>query len=175
MEKQGLIEIYTGNGKGKSTAAFGLALRASGWGMRSAVVQFMKPGEGYGEIAALAKIPEITVYSFGAEGFLSLGETPPPEHLAAAAAAMAKAEQVLADPRIDLVILDEINNAVLFGLVGEDEVLALLEHKQPGQELVLTGRAATPALIELADLVTEMREIKHPYQQGVNARRGIEY
>ncbi len=175
MERQGLIEVYTGDGKGKSTAAFGLALRASGWGMHTAIVQFMKPGEGYGETEAIAQIPHIHLYSFGIKGFLRKGEQPDQESLKAASAAMQKAVQMMNDPNIDILILDEINNAIYFDLVSEEEVLSLLDQKRPDQELILTGRSATAVIIARADLVTEMKEIKHPYQKGISARRGIEY
>ena len=172
---QGLIQIYTGNGKGKSTAAFGLALRASGWNMRTAIIQFMKDGDGYGETKAIDALPHIDMYSYGIKGFLRKGETPDPLNLQKAQQALAKVRQVLADPEIDIVILDEINNAVYFGLVSEAEVLQLMADKRCDQELILTGRSATAAMIENADLVTEMREIKHPYQKGISARQGIEY
>lgn len=175
MENQGLIEVYTGDGKGKSTAAFGLALRASGWGLQVAIIQFMKPGEGYGETIAFEQMPNIERYSFGLKGFLRKGKPPDAASIQIAECAMQKAAQLIANPEVDILILDEINNAIAFDLVSEEAVLALIDKKLPGQELVLTGRDAPAALIAKADLVTEMKEIKHPYQQGILARRGIEY
>ena len=175
MEEKGLIQIYTGNGKGKSTASFGLALRASGWGMKVAVVQFMKEGQWYGECRAIESIPNIDIYSFGSGKFLKKGETPDELSLNKAAEAMAKAMELLRDETVDVLILDELCNAVWFGLVSEEAALELMMNRREDQELVITGRNATPAMMELADLVTEMKEVKHPYAQGVPARKGIEY
>lgn len=175
MPETGLIQIYTGNGKGKSTAAFGLALRASGWGLKTVIIQFMKPGDGYGETKAIADLPLIEMYSYGCRHFLKKGVAPKEEDIALAAAALAKAEQALADESIDLLILDELSNAIYFDLVSEQQALSLLDKKRTNQELVITGRNAPACLIERADLVSEIKEIKHPAQQGVQARRGIEY
>ena len=174
-KETGLIQVYTGDGKGKSTAAFGLALRGSGCGLKVAIIQFMKKGGWYGETAAFARLPEIELYSFGCDGFLKKGETPPAEHLEQAQAALNKARELLKDGLTDLLILDELNNALFFGLITEADVKELLAHKPPCTELVITGRNAPDYLLQAADLVTEMREIKHPYKQGVQARRGIEY
>lgn len=175
MKDLGLIHVYTGAGKGKSTAAFGLCLRASGWGLRSACVQFMKSGKDCGEILACAALPLINFYCYGCEHFLVKGNEPCAEDQEQARQALDKARQLLADPAVDLLVLDELGNAIYFDLVGEEEALALLGEKRPGQELVLTGRNMPQALVDRADLVTEMREIKHPYQKGRQARKGIEY
>ena len=172
--EQGLIQIYTGSGKGKSTAAFGLALRAAGAGLRVAVIQFMKP-EDSNEARGLAHLPGVAVYCYGSGRFQRRGVAPQPEELALAAAAIAKAHELAADPTLDLLVLDELCNAVFFGLVEEAAVLDFLTQKPATLEVVLTGRNATPALIERADLVTEMQEIKHPYRQGVPARRGVDF
>lgn len=174
-EQIGLVQVYTGNGKGKSTAAFGLALRAAGAGMRVVIIQFMKKGEWYGEIASFQLLPNISIHSYGGGKFLKKGVPPDVENLALAAAAMAKAREAMADENVDMLILDELNNAVYFDLVSEEDALRLIDERPARQELVITGRNATPAIIDAADLVTEMREIKHPYQQGVQARKGIEY
>jgi len=171
----GLIQIYTGHGKGKTTAAFGLALRAMGCGLRVAIIQFMKKGEYYGEIAAFAQLPLIDVYSFGGAGFLHKGQPPGADHLAQAQAALDKAREIMQDDHADLLILDELNNALYFGLVTEEQARALLALKPPCTELVITGRHAPDYLLAAADLITEMVEIKHPYKNGVAARRGIEY
>jgi len=171
----GLVQVYTGNGKGKSTAAFGLALRAAGCGMRTAIVQFMKKGEWYGEIEAFKLLPLVDIYSYGGDRFLRKGDPPDQQNLDMAAAALRKAKELMTDPGLDILILDELNNAVYFDLITEEQALELVRHKPTELELVITGRNATESLISAADLVTEMREIKHPYQHGVRARKGIEY
>lgn len=175
MKQTGLIQVYTGEGKGKSTAAFGLSLRAAGWGLHTAIVQFMKNGEGYGEIKAFSDQPLINVFSFGGGKLLKKGEPPPAEELRYARKAMEKAKELLADKSVDILILDELTNAIYFDLISEAESLQLLAEKRPDQEVVITGRNAPPVLLNLADLVTEMKEVKHPYRKGVHARRGIEY
>ena len=174
-KETGLIQVYTGDGKGKSTAAFGLALRAAGCGLKVAIIQFMKKGEWYGELAAFAKIPEIELASFGCDSFLKKGEPPHAEHIKQAQAALDKARRLLRESLTDVLILDELNNAVFFGLIMKAEIQELLALKPPHTELVITGRNAPDYLLQAADLVTEMREIKHPYQHGLPARRGIEY
>lgn len=175
QSRMGLIQIYTGNGKGKTTAAFGLALRASGCGLRTAIVQFMKKGEWYSEIAAIKNLPLVDIYSYGGSSFLKKGEPPDAENLQLAADAVAKARELMAAGDVDILILDELNNAVFFDLITEEEALALFREKPAYMELVATGRNATEAMIQAADLVTEMREIKHPYQKGIQGRKGIEY
>jgi cob(I)alamin adenosyltransferase len=174
-KETGLIQVYTGDGKGKSTAAFGLALRAMGCGLRVAIVQFMKKGEWYSEIAAFARLPEIEIYSFGCDGFLKKGEPPPAAHVEQARAALQKSRDILSAGQSDLLILDEFNNALYFELVTQEETRELLALKPAHTEVVLTGRNAPDYVLQAADLVTEMREIKHPYQRGLPARRGIEY
>ena len=176
MEKlHGLTQIYTGNGKGKSTASFGLAVRASGCGLKVVIIQFMKKGEWYGEIEGFRHLPNVEIYSYGGGNFLKKGVEPDEENMALARAAMAKAYETMQDENVDILILDELNNAVYFDLVTEDEALALMAARPENQELIITGRNATERMIDAADLVTEMREIKHPYQKGIQARQGIEY
>jgi len=172
---QGLIQIYTGNAKGKSTAAFGLAVRAAGHGFRVVVIQFMKTGAYYGEIPGLKRLaPEIEIHSYGKEGFVHRrGVTE--EDISLAHEAMAHAEKALLAPETDILILDEINNALYFQLLTVEEVLNLLDKKPSNVEIVMTGRNAPQELIEKAHLVTEMKEIKHPFHQGINSRKGIEY
>lgn len=169
----GQIQIYTGNGKGKSTAAFGLAMRAAGHGLQVGIVQFMKTAAAYGESATLSAIPGIQVRCFGSDHFIKKGQATA-EDLALAAAAMAQI-QAWQQPEMDVLVLDEIINAIYFELVKEADVLALLAAKPQHQEWILTGRNASAALLAAADLVTEMREVKHYYQKGVPAREGIEY
>ncbi len=135
----------------------------------------MKTGSYYGEIAGLKRLaPEVEIYSFGKEGFIHLGKASK-EDITIAQKALAHAENAMLDPDTDLLILDEINNALYFKLLTVDEVINFLEKKPPRVEVVLTGRNAPEKIIEKAHLVTEMKEIKHPYQQGIPSRKGIEY
>ena len=171
---QGLIQVYTGNGKGKTTAALGLAFRAAGRDMKVCVIQFMKGGGPYGEHFAAEKLaPYITIIPTGRSGWVNR-DNPDPEDIRLAEQALELSRKALTGGEYDLVILDEINGAVSFGLVDVDEVLALMEDKQPAVELVMTGRNAHEKVIAAADLVTEMREIKHYYRAGIPSRIGIE-
>jgi cob(I)alamin adenosyltransferase len=172
-QERGYIHIYTGNGKGKTTAAFGLALRAAGHGKRVFIGQFMK-GQPSGEITALAGNPLIQVEQFGGPGFVrqsSITERQSDD----AHGGLARASEVLLSGEYDLVVFDEIDVAIAFRLLSEHDCLALIDARPMNVELVLTGRRASPALIERADLVTEMRDVKHYYNQGTLARAGIEY
>jgi len=169
---KGYVQLYTGDGKGKTTAALGLALRASGHGLHAYVGQFMK-GQKYGELEALHDHPHITVEQYGDVRCIRREEVTP-EHIARARWGLEQARQAMLSGRYDIVVLDEVNVAVWFGLLTVEEVLALLDQRPEQVEVVLTGRRAPPELIERADLVTEMREVKHYYRQGVQARKGIE-
>ncbi len=172
---QGLIQVYTGDGKGKTTCALGLALRAVGQGFKVFMVQFMK-GWGTGEalIAAQRLAPDFTLRHFGRPALVNL-RSPDPEDLALIQEAWALARQMMEMGEYDLVILDEINVALAFDLIPLPEVLEVLRRRPAWVEVVLTGRQAPQGLIELADLVTEMRPIKHYFEAGVPARRGIEW
>lgn len=173
MLEKGLVELYTGNGKGKTTAALGLALRAAGHGLKVRMIQFLKQPN-YGEHQSLAKLaPEVQIVAFGRPGFIRPGLAQE-EDIRLAREAMKAAYRALS-AGVDILILDEINVALYLGLLPVEEVLSLLRYRPPHVEIVLTGRNAPPELVASADLVTEMREIKHPYHQGVSARRGIEY
>ncbi len=173
--EKGLIQVYTGNGKGKSTAAFGLALRAVGCGMKVIIIQFMKINGCYAEEEGFKRLaPNLERYAFGTPNWVKKGQGTE-EDYAMAKAAMEKAEEALTNPQNDIVILDEINNALYFELVTIDQVLALLQKKLPTIEAVLTGRNAPQELMDAADLVTEMKEVKHYYQAGVPSRKGIEF
>ncbi|MGI6678838.1 MAG: cob(I)yrinic acid a,c-diamide adenosyltransferase [Dehalobacterium sp.] len=173
--EKGLIQIYTGNAKGKSTASFGLAVRASGHGLRVIIIQFMKTGTYYGEINGLKRLaPEVELYSYGRNGFVHRRGIAK-EDIDVAHEALQHAEKALLDPETDLLILDEINNAIFYELITVEEVLSLLDKKPENVEIVLTGRHAPPELIKRAHLVTEMKEIKHPYKTGITSRKGIEY
>ena len=167
----GLIIVHTGEGKGKTTAALGLALRAFGAGLKVLILQFIKGGQTYGELDAL-KLLQIEIRQCGL-GFTKSGEIS--EHKAAAQETLKIAQDEIISSKWDLIILDEINYAVKFGLITEDEMLNLLKIRPPELHLVLTGRDATEKLIDAADLVTEMKLIKHPYQHGIKAQRGIEF
>ena len=171
---QGQVQVYTGNGKGKTTAALGLALRAVGHGGQVCLVQFMKGGGPYGEhLAAERLAPHLTVFRTGRAGWVRKGN-PDPADIAEAREALELSRIALTSGRYDLVVLDEINGAVDFGLFPVEEVLALLSLRPHNVELILTGRNAHPQLLAAADLVTEMQEVKHYFRQGVAVREGIE-
>ena len=172
MEK-GYIQVYTGDGKGKTTAALGLALRAAGHGMRTYIGQFLK-GRPYGELEALRGHPLITIEQYGDPNCWVRRDHAPPEQVARARQGLERAREAMLSGQYDIVVLDEVNVALWFGLLTVEEVLAFLDQRPDGVEVVLTGRRAPQELIDRADLVTEMREVKHYYQAGVPARAGIE-
>lgn len=168
----GYVHVYTGEGKGKTSAAMGLALRALGHQRRVFVGQFMKIGS-VGEIAALSVFSHIDVEQYGQGGWVA--DEPGAGHQRCARAGFARSLDVLTSGRYDVVILDEIDVALSFGLLTLDDCLALLDHRPPDVELVFTGRDAPPEITDRADLVTEMHEVKHYFRRGVRARAGIEY
>ena len=169
---KGFIEVYTGNGKGKTTAALGLAIRAAGAGLRVFVAQFMK-GRKYSEIKALERYDDIiTVKQYGRRSFIE--DEPDDEDIRCAAEGLKEVREILTSGVYDLVILDEASIAVHYKLFTVDELIAVMEMKPDSVELVITGRNADPRIIEKADLVTEMVEVKHYYSHGVKARKGIE-
>lgn len=171
--QKGKIHIYTGNGKGKTTAAVGLAIRAAGRGKSVEIIQFMK-GQEYGEHLSLKKIPGIHIQFFGSPECITKEEVDT-SHIDMAKKAMHYVREVFTKNKTDIIILDEIIVSVWFGLIPESEVIDLLKGKPLATELVLTGRYASKKLMAEADLVTEMTEIKHYYKQGTSARKGIEY
>lgn len=175
MEKNGLglLHVYTGEGKGKTTAALGLALRAWGHGLRVGVIQFMKKGEDYGEILALRRMG-IEVFQFGSGKLISKGRHAQ-EDLDYARHALDLSRSLLRSGEFDLVILDEVNVALYFGLISIDDVLEMLRQRGPGVEVICTGRNSPEELRKEADLVTVMTVEKHPYDEGLEARKGIEY
>ena len=170
---RGRVHIYTGDGKGKTTAALGLVLRASGHELRSYIGQFMK-GQHYGELAALENNPLITIEQYGDAGCIRKADVTD-EHRAQAGRGIAKAREAMLSGQFDIIVLDEVNVALWFDLLSIAEVLQLIDQRPEGVELVLTGRRAPAELIERADLVTEMRSVRHYYDSGAEARKGIEY
>jgi cob(I)alamin adenosyltransferase len=171
--KRGYVQVYTGDGKGKTTASLGLGLRAYGNNLKVYMLQFMK-GRRYSEIDAIEKIENFTISQHGRDEFVSK-EDPEQIDIDLAMEGFEKAKVILLSGEYDLVILDELNVAVDFGLVPLQDALDLIKAKPEHVELVLTGRNAPAEFIEIADLVTEMKEIKHFYQKGVEARKGIEF
>ena len=169
---KGYVQVYTGNGKGKNTAAIGLAIRSLGAGWRVFIAQFLKAGE-YSEHKALAKFSDhLTIKTYGRNVFIK--GKPEDEDIRLAQAAYEEIAEIVASGRYNLVILDEANVAVHYGLITVDQILDLVDRRAEGVELVITGRYAHPQLLDRADLVTEMREVKHYYQRGIKARRGVE-
>ncbi|MCL6638415.1 MAG: cob(I)yrinic acid a,c-diamide adenosyltransferase [Firmicutes bacterium] len=175
-KKKGLVLVDTGSGKGKTTAALGMALRAWGQGMKVLILQFIKGGWKYGELKAAEKLgPNFEIRQMG-EGFIrDAAEDAMESHRRAANEALAAARREIAGGKYDLIVLDEILYAVNYGLVDLKDVLALIDGKPSGLHLVLTGRNAPQEVIDRADLVTEMKEVKHPYQKGIPAQKGIEF
>ena len=171
--RRGLVQVFTGDGKGKTSAAIGAVVRASGHGLRVYIGFFMK-GYPSGERNILSQLPDVTMESFGAGGFVGRTNIKP-EDKEQAKRGLAAARKAMLSGNYDLVVLDELNLAVARNLVELDEVLKLIADRPQGVELILTGRQADSKLIKSADLVTEMLKIKHPYDNGVTAREGIEY
>lgn len=172
--EKGCVQIYTGNGKGKTTAALGQALRTCGHGARVVMIQFMKGCGFYGELEAVKHLPQMTIIQTGRPDYVYKGHETE-EDFAEAARGMKEARDYVDNNGCDMLILDEINVAIDFGLITIDEVVRLINSKPESMELILTGRSADERLFGLADLITEMREIKHPYQTGMSARKAIEY
>jgi len=172
--EKGLVQVYTGDGKGKTSAAFGLALRAIGRGLKVYIIQFIKGGFDYGELYVVDKLPNLTLKAFGRGKFV-MRQPPSEEDVRLAEEAFHLAEKTIKSGKYDLVILDEINVALNLKLISLEKVLELIKNKPKHVELVLTGRYAPQEIIEVADLVTEMREVKHPFKKGCQAREGIEF
>ena len=174
--RRGLILINTGPGKGKTTAALGTALRAAGNGMRVLVLQFLKGSWHYGELDSIAALgPGFVIRQLG-RGFVKVGgaETDP-EDIKMVEECWKEAEEAILGWQWDLVVLDEINYAIGYKMLDPEKVAEVLRRKPEMVHVILTGRNAHPAIVELADTVTEMREVKHAYQKGIQAQRGIEY
>ena len=171
-DKKGYIQIYTGDGKGKTTAAIGLAIRAAGYGMKTYIGQFMK-GQHYGELTALRDHPCITIEQYGDVECVHREEITQ-KHIDQAQQGLKQAREAMHSHRYDIIILDEINVAVWFDLITTEEVLELLNERPENVEFILTGRRAPEVFLEMADLVSDIKEIKHYYNRGVKARTGIE-
>ena len=166
------IHIYTGDGKGKTTAAFGLALRAAGAGLKVYIAQFVK-GMHYSELDSIKRFNDlITLKQYGRNCFIK--KKPTQEDIDLARQGFEEIKQIISSEEYDVIILDEVTIAIYYNLIDENELIKLMDNKPKNLELIITGRYASPNLIEKADLVTEMKEIKHYYQKGVLARTGIE-
>lgn len=174
--RRGLIIVNTGPGKGKTTAAMGTALRAVGQGMKVLMLQFLKGSWHYGELDAVKAFGDKFVMKQMGRGFVKVGtEKPDPEDVRMVEQAWYEAKEAIHSGDWDLVVLDEINYAISYGMLNPEVVAYELKLKPPMVHVILTGRNAHPAIIEVADTVTEMRQVKHAYEKGVMAQRGIEY
>ena len=172
LDMKGYVQVYTGDGKGKTTAAMGLALRAAGAGLKVYIAQFVK-SERYSEIDAFERFSDLITCRLYGSGCWLEGE-PNDEDIKLARSGLDEVRQIIAAGKYDVVILDEANIATFFGLLSVDDLIGLIDLKPAGVELLFTGRKADQRLIDRADLVSEMQEIKHYYQKGVLARKGIE-
>ena len=172
--EQGFVQIYTGNGKGKSTAAIGQAVRAAGFGLRTYIAQFMKEYP-YNELNSLKKLSEwIKIEQFGGDEFVYKKELPSKEELEKASKGLQISREKMLSSEYDLIILDEAIVAIYFKLIETKELIEFIKAKPNNVELIVTGRYCPSELIDAADLVTEMKEVKHYYQKGITSRRGIE-
>lgn len=170
----GYIQVYTGNGKGKTTAALGLALRAAGYKHKVYIGQFLK-GQKYGELLSAKKLsPYITIEQFGRKGFIHVTKDPDEEDIKRAKRGLKKCLEAMLSRKYRIITLDEINVAVDLNLITEEEVHEFLDNRPEDVEIILTGRYAPPSFLKRADLVTEMKAKKHYYKKGVKAREGIE-
>ena len=177
MEKDGLVIVYTGNGKGKTTAALGMALRATGYDHKICMIQFIKGSWHYGEMDSVEKLgPNFELIAVG-KGFVGIidDKSSKEEHQKIAQEAIKISKEKINSKKYDLIILDEINYAVNLDLIKVGDVIELIKNKPESLNLVLTGNYVKPEIIKMADLVTEMKEIKHPYQLGIKAKKGIDF
>ena len=177
MSKDGLVIVYTGNGKGKTTAALGLALRAIGYEHKVCMLQFIKGSWHYGEMDSSKKLePNFELIAIG-KGFVGIldDNSPREEHEKYAAEALRICREKIFSEKYNVVILDEVNYAINLGLIDVQEIIKIIKEKPSSLDLVLTGRDAKEEIIELADLVTEMKEIKHPFKSGIKAKKGIDF
>ena len=177
MSKDGLVIVYTGNGKGKTTAALGLAMRAIGYDHKVCMLQFIKGSWHYGEMDSSKKLePNFELIAIG-KGFVGIldDNSPREEHEKYAAEALRICREKINSGNYNVVILDEVNYAINLGLIDVQEIIKLIKEKPSNLDLVLTGRDVKEEIVELADLVTEMKEIKHPFKSGIKAKKGIDF
>ena len=176
-ENKGLVVVYTGNGKGKTTAALGMCIRAAGYKKKIKILQFVKGSWKYGELKGIELLKEFVEMEQVGEGFVGIVDDNKEfsVHQEAARTGLAYAREIIHSGKFDIVILDELNVAIDLGLVPLEDALELIRNKPDLLHIVVTGRGAKQELIDLADLVTEMREIKHPYQKGILAQRAIDW
>ena len=177
MSKDGLVIVYTGNGKGKTTAALGLAMRAVGYEHKVCMLQFIKGSWHYGEMDSSKKLePNFELIAIG-KGFVGIldDNSPRKEHEKYAAEALRICREKINSGNYNVVILDEVNYAINLGLIDVQEIIKLIKEKPSNLDLVLTGRDVKEEIVELADLVTEMKEIKHPFKSGIKAKKGIDF
>jgi len=171
---KGLVQIFTGNGRGKTSAALGTVMRASGYGLKTYIIFFLKGRHDLGEYKVLSQLPNVDWAIFGRNDFFGPSDATPKDR-ELTGLALASARKALRSGQYDLVVLDEVNTAAAWGFIELEDVVRLIKEKPSDVELILTGRYADVRLFELADLVTEMVSIKHPYDEGMGARRGIDY
>ena len=177
MGKDGLVIVYTGNGKGKTTAALGMALRAAGYNHKICIIQFIKGSWPYGEMESIKRLePELELVIAG-KGFVGIIDdtSPKEEHQKIAKEAINISKEKIQSGKYNIVILDEVNYAIDLGLIDLNDVLSLIKSKPEDLNLVLTGNHAKKEIIDIADLVTEMKEIKHPFKSGIKAKKGIDF
>ena len=177
MSEKGFVIVYTGGGKGKTTAALGLALRALGYNHKVCMIQFIKGSWHYGELDSVKRLePELELTAVG-KGFVGIidDKSPREDHEKIAEEAIKICKEKIKSKKFDLVILDEINYAVDLGLIRTEQVIELIKMKPDDLDLILTGNHAKQEIIDLADLVTEMKEIKHPFKSGIKAKKGIDF
>lgn len=173
-KKKGLLLVFTGHGKGKTTAAIGMAMRAAGHGMKICFIQFIKGSWKYGEMEAIARFPEHIDFHVMGRGFTWKSDDLDKDR-AVAEKAWEKAKEAISSSAYNMVVLDEFTYLLAYKMIECQEVLDILSNKPDNLHIVITGRDADPALLEIADLVTEMKEIKHSYKQGIKAQKGIEF
>jgi cob(I)alamin adenosyltransferase len=177
MSEKGLVIVYTGNGKGKTTAALGMALRAIGYDHKVCMLQFIKGSWHYGEMDSSKKLePNFELIAVG-KGFVGIldDNSPREEHEKYAAEAVRICREKIFSEKYDVIILDEVNYAINLGLIDVQEIIKIIKEKPSDLDLVLTGRDVKEEIVELADLVTEMKEIKHPFKSGIKAKKGIDF
>lgn len=171
MKNKGFVQVYTGNGKGKTTAAIGLAVRAACAGLNVYIGQFVK-GMEYSELALMKKFENITIEQFGKRCFIE--KSPDSDDIKMAKTGLKKIEEVILSNKYDVIVLDEVTIAIFFKLFSSEELLEIINKRNPSTEIILTGRYADNYILDAADLVTEMVEVKHYYTRGIQARKGIE-